>query len=556
VSSAAEKGSEAAPRLRVDEDTPSGPQPQIQPGTRTDSAPAGSAPVAESVHVPGATAPDPLLGKTLANRFRVLEHAGQGGMGRVYKALQLPLERLVALKVVATANLALRDPGFYKRFALEASITSRLSHPNTITIYDYGQTDDGILFIAMEYLQGRTLSKVLQEGPLAPDRVLHVAQQIARSLREAHAHKVIHRDLKPANVMLVNHPDDPDFVKVLDFGLVKVFQGEDPDATEITQTGTFMGSPHYIAPEQARNAQPDQRCDIYSLGVLMYQMATGKVPFHAPNSVDVILKHLHEPPPPWKQMRPDLHLPPELEACVMKCLQKDREKRYRDMDELLADLRAVRVQYYGSSGPQSGAYAADDFVIDDEVSKPAVSPARRSRAPALALAIATLALIGGAAGFYLRQRAQAPSAPARATFAPRPPTPAAGEPAGGRELQGAPVPRPTGILSQGSDIASAAPGAETPVAAAAAEAPAPVEVSIASFPIGAEVFENGRPIGKAPLTLTRAAAPGPDAALLELEFRLPGHRPQQISRPLTPPKMSVNVVLLPLPEGGYREDPY
>src|SRR4030088_415235 len=269
---------------------------------------------------------DPLLGRTVNDRYRIVEAIGHGGMGKVYKALQSPLDRVVALKVLGPGHD--RDPNFYKRFFLEASVTAKLTHPNTITLYDYGRTDDGIFFIAMEYLDGRTLSQAMQaDGPLVQDRVIHIAQQICRSLREAHALGIIHRDLKPANVMLLRQHDDHDFVKVLDFGLVKFFSGESPEA-DITNAGTFMGSPHYIAPEQARNQNPDQRCDIYSLGVLLYHMLTGKVPFTAQTPVDIILKHLHEAAVPPRRLRPELQIAEALEGIVLKCLAKAREERF------------------------------------------------------------------------------------------------------------------------------------------------------------------------------------------------------------------------------------
>src|SRR5437868_13920775 len=198
--------------------------------------------------------PDPLLGRVLNDRYKIVEQIGQGGMGRVYRALQAPLDRVVAVKILGAGHD--RDPSFYKRFFLEASVTARLTHPNTITLYDYGRTDDGIFFIAMEYLAGRTLSQTMQaDGPLAQERVIHVAQQICRSLREAHALGIIHRDLKPANVILLRQQDDHDFVKVLDFGLVKFYQGEHAEG-EITNAGTFMGSPHSTASVQARNQCP------------------------------------------------------------------------------------------------------------------------------------------------------------------------------------------------------------------------------------------------------------------------------------------------------------
>ena len=292
---------------------------------------------------------DPLLGRVLNDRYKIVEAIGHGGMGRVYKALQAPLDRVVALKILGGGHD--RDPNFYKRFFLEASVTARLTHPNTITLYDYGRTDDGIFFIAMEFLDGRTLSQTMQaDGPLAQDRVIHIVQQICRSLREAHALGIIHRDLKPANVMLLRQQDDHDFVKVLDFGLVKFFSGDNPE-TEITNAGTFMGSPHYIAPEQARNQGPDQRCDIYSLGVLLYHMLTGRVPFTAPAPVDIILKHLHDAPVPPRQLRPDLQIAPELQRIVLRCMAKGREQRYQSMDELLVHLKAVRAHLTGISAP-------------------------------------------------------------------------------------------------------------------------------------------------------------------------------------------------------------
>src|SRR3954471_7781301 len=291
---------------------------------------------------PEASAPDadPLIGRTLNDRYRIVEQIGSGGMGRVYKAAQAPLDRMVALKVLGAGHD--RDPNFYKRFFLEASVTAKLTHPNTITLYDYGRTEDGVFFIAMEFLAGRTLSQAMQaDGPLAQERVIHVAQQICRSLREAHALGIIHRDLKPANVMLLRQQDDHDFVKVLDFGLVKFFATDNPE-TDITNAGTFMGSPHYIAPEQARNQGPDQRCDIYSLGVLLYHMLTGRVPFTAPNPVDIILKHLHDAPVPLHELRPDLNISRGLEDIVLRCMAKSREERFQSMDELLAQLKAVR----------------------------------------------------------------------------------------------------------------------------------------------------------------------------------------------------------------------
>jgi serine/threonine protein kinase len=292
---------------------------------------------------------DPLLGRVINDRYKVVEQIGEGGMGRVYRALQAPLERVVALKVLSISDG--RDPSFSKRFSLEAAVTARLTHPNTITLYDYGCTPDGIFFIAMEYLNGRTLQDVLKhEGPLAQDRVIHIAQQICRSLGEAHALGIIHRDLKPSNVMLLSQHDDHDFAKVLDFGLVKFFAGESPKE-ELTNQGTFVGSPHYISPEQARNRQPDQRSDVYSLGVVLYHMLTGRPPFVAESSVDIILRHVLETPVSPREARPDLNIAPELQEIVLRCLAKEREDRYQSMDEVFTHLKVARSLLTGVPAP-------------------------------------------------------------------------------------------------------------------------------------------------------------------------------------------------------------
>ncbi len=263
-------------------------------------------------------------------------------MGRVYKALQSPLERVVALKVLNPRYNASKDPGFERRFFLEASLTAKLHHPNTITVHDYGRTDDGIYFIAMEYVEGETLAQLLHKHTtLTWQRVLHIGGQICRSLREAHKAGIIHRDLKPANVMVLHEETGSDLIKVLDFGLVKPFM---PDGTpapievELTQAGVLLGSPLYMAPEQTRN-QADQRSDIYSLGILMFQCLAGKPPFTGTDSIDIIVKHVREPAPRLKSLAPDV--PDEVDALVMKCIEKEPADRFQSMDEVLEALKAA-----------------------------------------------------------------------------------------------------------------------------------------------------------------------------------------------------------------------
>jgi len=284
--------------------------------------------------------PDPLIGRLINDRFKITALIARGGMGKVYRAEQAPLGRVCAIKVLNPNYAGEHDPEFHKRFFLEASIASKLTHPNTVTIFDYGRTDDDIYYMAMEYLEGHTLHRAIREaGHFPEERAAHIARQICRALREAHSLGVIHRDLKPANIFLVEHGDESDFVKVLDFGLVKNVsenKGED-----LTQTGLFMGSPKYMAPEQIRGDRVDARTDIYALGIIMYEMITGKVPFDRPNSVNILMAHVNEEAPPLRQMNPNIQVSPQIEETIARCMAKDVDARFRSMDEVLAALKRV-----------------------------------------------------------------------------------------------------------------------------------------------------------------------------------------------------------------------
>jgi serine/threonine-protein kinase len=310
---------------------------------------------------------DPLIGKVLSGRFRILEPLGSGGMGKVYKAIQSPLDRIVALKVLNPKYNNEKDPGFEKRFFLEAALTAKLHHPNTITVHDYGRTEDGMLFIAMEFVEGETLQQMLQKDKALPwARALNIAGQICRSLREAHKLGVIHRDLKPANVMVLHEETGSDLVKVLDFGLVKPFL---PDALpklepDLTQAGVLLGSPLYMAPESARS-EADPRADIYSLGVLLFQVISGRPPFTGKDSIDIIVKHIREKPPRLKSLKPDL--PDEVDAMVMRCLEKEPIDRYQSMDEVLDALKQV-----ASATGLSGAFSDPRAQVVSSTSSQAV----------------------------------------------------------------------------------------------------------------------------------------------------------------------------------------
>lgn len=309
-------------------------------------------------------AQDEHVGKLLTGKYRIDKLIAKGGMGRVYRATQFPLERSVAIKIL-NEEYQRSDPQFVKRFFLEAAIAAKLSHPHTITVFDYGEGEEGELYIAMELLKGRSLSRVIaRDGPYDAATTARLAMQICRALREAHDAGIIHRDLKPGNIFILDDGEHP-FAKVLDFGLVKLFVPENaspddeqsalgPLEGELTRTGTLLGSPKYMSPEQIHGQPLDPRTDIYSLGVILFQMLTGHAPFTGATGVDVIYKHVNHAVPSMKSMNAEVDVPPELEEIVRRCLEKSRDKRYSSMDELLAYLKEALATFGNPSGSVSG----------------------------------------------------------------------------------------------------------------------------------------------------------------------------------------------------------
>lgn len=282
--------------------------------------------------------PDPLLGKTIHGRYTIVSLIARGGMGKVYKAEQSALGRVCALKILSPNYEGNRDPEFHKRFSLEASTAARLSHPNTVTIFDYGKDDENdVYYIAMEYLDGRTLHRAIhEEGSIPEARASNIAQQICRSVHEAHALGVVHRDLKPGNVLLCERGDETDFVKVLDFGLVKDVTGKGQD---LTQTGVFMGSPKYMAPEQVTSGEISARTDVYAVGIILYEMLCGKPPFEKRQSMSTLVAHVNDAPPPLAARNPAASISPAIEAVIMCCLEKSPDKRYASMRDLIKALK-------------------------------------------------------------------------------------------------------------------------------------------------------------------------------------------------------------------------
>ncbi|NOZ85123.1 MAG: protein kinase [Deltaproteobacteria bacterium] len=280
---------------------------------------------------------DPYIGRKIKDNFLVLELIGQGGMGKVYRAEQISLGKKVCLKILHQNMVG--DPDLAKRFHREARAASRLNHPNSINIIDFGTAEDGCLFMAMEYVEGIELGELIEnEFPLPAKRIVNILSQVCSALAEAHEHKVVHRDLKPENILIEKRRDGEDFVKVLDFGIAKVLDPQEDEiaAANLTKAGVVCGTPEYMSPEQAKGEPLDSRSDIYSLGVILYQMLTKDIPFHAPTSMGIVTKHLLEPPVPPSRIRPEV--PGPLETVCMRALKKDRNRRQSSALEFKAEL--------------------------------------------------------------------------------------------------------------------------------------------------------------------------------------------------------------------------
>jgi serine/threonine protein kinase len=283
---------------------------------------------------------DPLIGKVLSDRYRIVRKIGEGGMGAVYQAEHALIEKKIALKILFQ-DLT-RRPDLIARFLQEAKSASRIGHENVIDITDFGQSPEGLVFIAMEYLDGQDLGKTLkQSGAMEWERARPILMQIAKGLRAAHGNGIIHRDMKPENVYLIQREGRRDFVKVLDFGIAKIINPDESGGPALTQTGMIFGTPEYMSPEQAQGSSPDHRVDVYAVGCIMYHMLTGHVPFTADNFMGILTKHLLETPVPPRKRRPDLEIMPDVEAICLRAMEKDRDKRFADMDALYRALGAA-----------------------------------------------------------------------------------------------------------------------------------------------------------------------------------------------------------------------
>jgi tRNA A-37 threonylcarbamoyl transferase component Bud32 len=408
---------------------------------------------------------DPLIGSMLLGRYRITAQIGQGGMGAVYEAEHTLIGKRVAVKVLLD-HYARKD-AVVARLEQEARLASSIGHEHIVDITDFGETSDGRRFVVMEYLDGESLgARLRREGPLSEQRAIHIAHQAAGALSAAHAKGILHRDIKPENIFLLRRKD-ADFVKVVDFGISKSLHTGSGEAStpRLTQTGMVLGTPLYMSPEQARGEEDlDQRIDVYALGVILYEMVTGQVPFQGSNSLSIIARVINEDPRPPRQLRPDLSR--ELEAVILHAMAKDRSARYASCDALAADLSALLAEVSITGGGTARA----------RISAPLqpLRPSHRALPPlawlggvviaAGALAVAGWALWGG---------------PPAAPLPPLPPLPAAAAPA---PAQTAPMPQ------------------------LPASAPMPImletaRIMILSDPPGAEIYEGGRVHGVTPFEL-------------------------------------------------------
>jgi tRNA A-37 threonylcarbamoyl transferase component Bud32 len=308
------------------------------------------------------SSPPSMLGKVFLDRYRVIGHLGDGGMGSVYLVEHTTILKKLAIKVLSPA-LAVRAD-FTDRFLREARAASAINHPNVVEITDFGATDTGEPFFVMEYLQGEDLSQtIINEGPIPWSRARPIILQICSALQAAHEQGIVHRDMKPGNCLRIKHGNNADYVKVLDFGIAKVTSSE-VENKALTQTGTVIGTPEYMSPEQGWGHPVDHRSDIYAVGVILYELLSGRVPFAGETMMEILNRHIYEVP---DISHPNISA--EVGAIVLKAMQKDRTLRFQSMSEMIEAIERV------------GTGAPVVKVVDEEIKAPwGVHTARYSTA--------------------------------------------------------------------------------------------------------------------------------------------------------------------------------
>src|SRR3954471_20138727 len=325
---------------------------------------------------------DPYLGATIDGRYKVEAVLGEGGMGVVYRCVHTIIGKKVAMKVLR-ADLA-RDSEVTERFLNEAKAASSIGNAHIIDISDFGQFPDGAAYFVMEFLGGQPMSKLLEyQHPLPVQRILHLGRQVAEGLLAAHAAGIVHRDLKPDNIFLVDRGAERDFIKILDFGIAKV--STSAEGSRLTRAGAVFGTPHYMSPEQAAGQPVDHRGDIYSFGVILYELASGRLPFDADNFMGILTQHMYKAPVPIRALVPmQQDVPPGLEAIILKCLSKRPEHRYQSMHELIVEFDKLSAGAVPDAVPEMMSRSGGFNVPADYFAKPqmpAPVPATPSVAP-------------------------------------------------------------------------------------------------------------------------------------------------------------------------------
>jgi len=437
-----------------------------------------------------------LAGATIAHRYFLESLIGRGGMGDVYRATDLALDRTVVVKLLRRSSGT--GEAAVKRFHREARAAAHLSHPSSVALLDSGETDAGMLYMAMELVPGVTLARLLSEcGPLPERRAVSMAAQILAALAEAHGLGIVHRDLKPANVM-VDAREGEDRVKVLDFGIA-IFGETEADA-RLTQQGQVFGTPAYMSPEQVRGEPLDARSDLYSVGVLLYELLTGKIPFEAATAMELAARHLTDTPPPMADRRPGICVSPELEALVLSALAKARDGRPASAEAFRSALLACPVREGGAeaASPSLAPTAPLDGKGVAEAARrstgPLPAPGRRRGPPGwrrwtAAVGMAAVAAAGIGALAVARRERPAPEPAA----APSP-----------EEAAPAPVPPPEAAASA-VPAAAVEPAAPEP-APAANPAPPPPAVPRKSPPAGASSPSRTTPPPPRPVPAVEARA--------------------------------------------------
>ena len=362
----------------------------------------------DGVLLKGISPPDPFVGTIIAGRYEILSVIGHGGMSVVYKARNRAVGSIVAVKTLKHDLIS--DEELFARFCQEAKAVQTLTHPNILAVHEFGVTLTGQPFIVMDYLDGVTLSDVIdEEGRIGVKRTLKIFIQVCDALAHAHAHKIIHRDVKPGNIMLVQTATDTDVVKVFDFGFAKLLPSSGLFVQQLTQTGDVLGTPLYMSPEQSRGKQLDSRSDIYAVGCVMYEALTGKAPLIGDNVLDTMQKQINERPESLDTARPDLYIPEQLTNVLFKTLEKELSRRYQSMVDVRRDLEVILNGLTGKGSMPKGLLPGMSKMRE-------IPPEPRWQVQSALIWLVSCALLAGAVAWGLDTLAHQSDRPATATM--------------------------------------------------------------------------------------------------------------------------------------------